>query len=55
MLLCQPVEQMRSRVYVSEVCVHTHPEGGECTVGADRNTFDLLSPVCLTSGEVPAA
>lgn len=30
-LLCEPAEQMRSRVYVSEVCMCTHPHKGECT------------------------
>lgn len=48
MLLCEPVEQMRSSVYVSEVCVCTRPIEGEC------KTEQLQPPVCFTSGEIPA-
>ena len=58
MLLCEPAKQMRSSMSVKYVCVcvcvcaHTPTKG---SVHADRNTFKLLSPVCFTSGEVPAA
>lgn len=31
MLLCEPVQQMRSSMSVKYVCVCTHPNEGECT------------------------